>query len=259
MAELQFAINLAKEAGKIIKDNFILGMAKEWKEDNTPVTITDHKINKLVIDEVKKYWPAHSILAEEESQLDGDGEFVWVCDPIDGTIPFSHGVPTCVFSLALVKNGEPILGVVYDPFMDRLYFAEKGKGAYLNEKKIFVSKSAIIRNSVLGIPNWRDATYNLYELVKDLGINHRGLIINLASIIYMSVMVANGEFIAAVFPGDKAHDAAAVKIIVEEAGGKVTDIFGNEQRYDQDTNGFLASNGIVHDELLEIIKNTVKK
>lgn len=259
MAELQFAINLAKEAGKIIKDNFVLGMEKEWKEDNTPVTITDHKINQLVIDEVKKYWPSYSILAEEKSQLDGDGEFVWVCDPVDGTIPFSHGIPTCVFSLALVKNGEPILGVVFDPFMDRMYFAEKGKGAYLNDKRIYVSKNAIIRNSVLGIPNWRDATYNLYELVKDLGINHRGLIINLASIIYMSVMVASGEFIAAVFPGDKAHDAAAVKIIVEEAGGKVTDIFGNGQRYDQDTNGFLATNGIVHNELLEIIKNTVKK
>lgn len=258
MTELQFAIDLAKEAGKIIKDNFVLGMEKEWKEDDTPVTATDYKINQLVIDEVKKYFPSYSVLAEEGSDLNGDGEFVWVCDPIDGTIPFSHGVPTCVFSLALVQNGKSILGVVYDPFLDRMYFAEKGKGAFLNGKKIFVSKANSIKNAVIGVSNWKGAKFNFSPLAEELKIKDV-LVMNLLSIVYMSIMVASGEFIATVFPDDKAHDGAAVKIIVEEAGGKVTDIFGEEQRYDRDTNGYLASNGIVHDELLKIIRDCVNK
>jgi len=101
----QFAKDVAKQAGKIMMENFKLGMHKEWKSDNSPVTETDLRINKLLIEGVKKYFPEHSVLGEEESNFVGDRKMVWVCDPLDGTLPFSHGVPIFTFSLALVDDG----------------------------------------------------------------------------------------------------------------------------------------------------------
>src|SRR3989338_6753886 len=99
-----FAINLAQKAGKIIRENFKANVKKEWKADGTPVTAIDLAVNKLVIESVQKEYPTHSILAEEESAMQEGSEYVWVCDPIDGTYPFSHGIPNFAFSLALVKD-----------------------------------------------------------------------------------------------------------------------------------------------------------
>ena len=116
-------------------------MDKTIKKDGSPVTKTDLAINKLVIDRVKKYFPSHGVLGEEQSNYVEKADYVWVCDPVDGTIPFSRGMPTCMFSLGLTFKGKPILGVGYDPFIDRLIFAELGKGAFLNGKKIHVSRN----------------------------------------------------------------------------------------------------------------------
>lgn len=252
-----FAIGLARQAGKIIETNFLLGMKKEWKADNTPITETDIAINNLVITSVKKEFPCHSVLAEEGDDFSDKSEFVWVCDPVDGTIPFSHGVPTCVFSLALVQNGKSILGVVYDPFMDRLFFAEKNKGAFLNNKKISVSSNTNIKNSLLGICYWKEAQFDFSPLVEILK-KESAKIMDVISITYMGALVSNGEFAGTIFPGNKSHDTAALKVIVEEAGGKVTDIFGNEQRYDREIKGHLITNGFLHKELVDIIKRVVK-
>ena len=252
-----FAIELAMQAGKIIKTNFSLGMKKEWKADNTPLTETDLAINNLVLTSVKKEYPGYSILAEEESDFSETSEFVWVCDPVDGTIPFSHGVPTCVFSLALVQNGKSILGVVYDPFMDRMFFAEKGKGATMNDGKISVSSNSDIKNSLFGVCAWWEAQFNVIPLVEAMDKEH-AKIMNCVSITYMGALVANGEFAGTVFPGSKSHDTAALKVIVEEAGGKVTDFFGNEPRFDRDNKGYVVSNGVLHEKLLMLIRENVK-
>jgi inositol-phosphate phosphatase / L-galactose 1-phosphate phosphatase / histidinol-phosphatase len=111
---LYFAIKIAKEAGDIMRAHFSLGMKKEWKEDNSPLTITDTAINELVIQKVKESFPEHGVLGEEASLETTDATHIWVVDPVDGTIPFSHGVPTFAFSLALVVDGVPQLGVVFD-------------------------------------------------------------------------------------------------------------------------------------------------
>lgn len=250
-----FALELAEEAGKIIKTNFTLGMKKDWKSDFTPLTETDLKINQLVLDVVAKEFPEHSVIAEEGSDFSEKSEYVWVCDPVDGTVPFSHGIPTCVFALALVRNGESILGTVYDPFLDRLFFAEKDKGATLNKEKIAVSKSTSLEKTLVGIAGrGKNAKYGSKNKVVEFLEDKRALVLNLGSIIYMDMLVANGEFAAAIFGGDKPHDSAASKVIIEEAGGKFTDLFGKNQRYDRDVKGHLASNGTLHQELVDIIK-----
>jgi myo-inositol-1(or 4)-monophosphatase len=252
----EFAVRIAKESGKIMKDYFTIGMVRKEKADTSPVTEADLKINSLVIKEVSKLFPLHSVLGEEESNMIKGSEYVWVCDPIDGTIPFSLGLPISTFSLALVKNGEVILGVVYDPFCDRLYYAEKGKGSYLNDKKIHVSDYSTLNKARIEYEMWNGSKYDLQPLVNELK-KYNTMFLHFASYINPSVLVAAGEFTATVFPGTTAHDAAAVKIIVEEAGGKVTDIFGNEQRYDQPINGLLASNGVLHDKLVVLTKQFV--
>lgn len=248
MTHKEFAISLAKKAGKIMRANFGLAMKREWKADNTPVTITDIKINKLVIAGVKKHFSQHGVLGEEESYNVKGKEYLWVCDPVDGTVPFSHGLPTFVFSLALVKNGAPVLGVIYDPVMDRMYLAEKGKGAFLNGKRIRVNTSGLI-NSVAFTPTKRATLYrDKYPKVFWL---------NLFSICYEGVMVASGHAIAALYDYYFPHDIAALKVIVEEAGGKVTDFEGKEQRYDRRINGALITNGRVHKDLLKIAPKKV--
>jgi len=253
-----FAVLLAKEAGAVMRTDFSLAMEKEWKEDNTPLTETDLAINALALERIKKAYPSHSVIAEEGSDFRESDEFVWVCDPVDGTIPFSHGVPTSVFSLALVHQGKSILGVVYDPFGDRLFVAEKGKGAFLNGKKISVSKHDTFENAVIGI-NWSHRSpVDLLQLFGALKQKKtRGL--NVGSIIYMGALVAAGEFAAIIYPNKKVHDSASVKILVEEAGGKVTDLWGNDQRYDRPTNGIVASNGVMHEKILALIRETVTR
>jgi fructose-1,6-bisphosphatase/inositol monophosphatase family enzyme len=246
-----FCTLLARQAGAVIKKNFRGGMKKDWKQNETPVTKTDIAINKLVISRVKKYFPDHGVLGEEESYSVKGREYLWVCDPVDGTIPFSHGVPTCVFSLALVKNGVPLVGVIYDPFMDRLVFAEKGKGAYLNGKKTHVNNHGMDK----AVLNWESG-----RLALPLQRKFKNCMpIRLNSFIYGGLLVASGELVASLYTWMYAHDGASLKVIIEEAGGKTSDLKGNDQLYNGKIFGMLVSNGVVHKQLLEIIRRNPKK
>jgi myo-inositol-1(or 4)-monophosphatase len=260
MDKLLFAKNTALKAGEIMKHNFTLNMKKKWKEDGSPLTVTDIAINKLVIDSVRAQFPDHNVKGEEESSLENKSPYLWVCDPLDGTIAFSHGLPISIFSLALVKDGEVQLGVAYDPFMDRMFCAQKGKGSFLNDQPNQVSElgADALNQSAIAYENFSRAKYDLIDTIKAL--TEKGVkLMQLCSIIYPTVLIASGDFVGSIFPHDTAHDAASIKIIVEEAGGRVTDLFGYEQQYNQPINGFIASNGKVHDELVKIVSATAKE
>jgi fructose-1,6-bisphosphatase/inositol monophosphatase family enzyme len=248
----EFAKNIALKAGEIMLEYFAIGAIRDLKTDSSPVTEADIKINQLVIDEVSKYFPDHGVRGEEISHQQEGKEYVWVCDPIDGTMPFVLGLPTNVFSLALVRDGIPLVAVVYDPYLKRLYHAVKGEGAYCNDDKILVSVEPILSKIIIGASGPRNKCLDVLnfhdEIIRSVLRHYQ-----FQSTIYESMMVALGQFGAAIFSGDSAHDVASVKLIVEEAGGKVTDLNGNEQRYDQPIYGALISNGKVHQELLNII------
>ena len=170
---------------------------------------------------------------------------------------FARGIPTSCFSLALVIDGVPTIGVVYDVFTDSLYTAIKGEGAYCNGNKIHVSDIQLDdMRSVCHYDMWPSAKYNIFDVIKELG--KKSYFVSIGSIIRASVCVASGEFVACIFPGTvgKNCDIAAVKVIVEEAGGKVTNFFNKEDRYDKDINGAVISNGIVHEEIInELVKS----
>jgi fructose-1,6-bisphosphatase/inositol monophosphatase family enzyme len=254
---LSFATDLAEKAGVIMLKYFATELKKEWKEDGTPVTAADIAVNKLVIESVLKEYPTHGILGEEESLLK-ESEYVWVCDPIDGTYPFSFGIPIFTFSLALTHHGEPIVAVVYDPVLKRMFTAEKGENAFMNSKKISVSKASHLERQFVSTEGRRLSGFSQEKLREALSSN--GVILSiLGSLTYTNIMVASGEFIGSVYSNPKAWDCAAVKLLVEEAGGKATDLFGNEQRYDKSLKGFITSNGIVHDQLVKIVNKTLIK
>lgn len=236
----------------------MLGMKKEWKKDATPLTLTDLAINRFVIRDIIKAFPAHGIITEESKSIHGQGELTWVCDPVDGTTPFSHGIPTSVFSLALVQNGKPILGVVYDPFMQRMYTAVKGKGATLNGKRMKVSNKKSLENTVIGFGTmrlWKVKHNRDIATIFQTLMQAKAKVLNLGSVIYQGMMVAAGESGGIMGGHDSCWDAASLKIIVEEAGGKVTDIDGKEQRYDQSLKGVIVSNKHLHPTLVKILQN----
>ena len=255
---LEFTKEIAYEAGKIMLKYFNAKDISSYKGDKTIVTLADKEINTYLINRVKEKFPTHSVDGEEEQF--GKSNYVWVCDPVDGTAMYARHIPVAVFSLALVVNGVSQVGVVYDVFTDTLYSAIKGKGAYKNGEKITVNDFELDdMRSVSNFDMWSNADYNLYDSIKKLG--NKTYFVSIGSVIRACMCVASGEFNLAIFPGTKRKncDIAAVKVIVEEAGGKVTDLFGKEQRYDTDIKGAIVSNGKVHNEVSEKIKKYCTK
>jgi myo-inositol-1(or 4)-monophosphatase len=248
-----FAKKLAYKAGEIMLQHFQIGIEQAMKANNTPVTIADTTINRLVIEEVKKSYPTHGVIGEEESYERKDAEYVWVCDPLDGTVPYTFGIPISMFSLALVKDGQPLLGVLYDPYTKRLYHAIKSQGAYYNDKTLSVNKQATFPMHYIGLPSRPTQCLDASKLCSAV-MEKQAKIFMVNCISQSSSLVASGQLFASLFAEKTAHDIAAIKIIVEEAGGKVTNLRGEEQRYDQPIFGAIISNGILHEELVSLIK-----
>ncbi len=252
---LDFAKALALEAGEIMRKYFGADPDSRFKHDNSIVTIADEEINDLVIKRVKQAYPDHDIDGEEASDQNGS-KYVWACDPIDGTAKFAAQLPVSVFSLALVVDGRPEVGVVYAPFNDHMYTAIIGQGAFMNGKPIKVNSKKLNDRAELNVDWWASNERDVIKVVREIVYSEGTYATSIGSTTHASALVARGEFVASIFPGTKGKnvDIAAAKVIVEEAGGKVTDLFGNDQRYDQDINGSICSNGVVHDEIVKLMK-----
>ena len=139
---LEFAKEIALYAGKVMMDYYHNDIDLDYKEDKTVVTVVDKKINSYLIEKVKEKYKNHSVNGEEESCVK-NSEYVWVCDPLDGTSMYVNHIPVFVFSLALVYNGEPIVGVVYNANEEKMYTSIKGEGAYCNNVKISVNNKKL--------------------------------------------------------------------------------------------------------------------
>lgn len=251
--ELAFAKTLAYEAGEIMKKYFRADQHVETKEDNTPVTIADKKVNDLVIEKIRTKFPEDGVMGEEAS-WHTDCARLWVCDPIDGTIGYTMRIPTSMFSIALVIDGKPVLAVTYNPRVDELYSAVLGEGAFMNGHPIRVSSRAWGEGTRITTSS-HESTFRNKEVLQTLK-KQRVYVHALLGLVHQGCLVAEGAIEGRIFLYNGAHDIAAVKLIIEEAGGKVTDLDGNEQRYDQPINGAVMSNGLIHKELLELYANS---
>lgn len=253
---LDFAKEIAYYAGDIIKSYFNKCQSIEYKSDRTPVTEADKLINKYLIEQIKIKYPNYSVDGEEEKYITGS-KYVWVCDPIDGTSMFTRGVPVSVFSLALVLDGVPIVGVVYDPFLNEMYTAIINNGAYCNGIKLQVNDIEYGQlGSTIDYCMWNGAKYDTLELVKELRKDNK--ICQVGSVAHACMLIAKGCISAEIFPGTEHGncDIAASKLIVEEAGGMVTNFNGENQRYDGQIDGALLTNKLVHNKILTLIKKS---
>lgn len=256
--ELQIAKQLAKEAGNIMLGYFNTAASDPTvKTDRTIVTKADTDINKRVIEVLQKETPNYSIWGEEESSIIEGAKYTWVCDPVDGTMPFAKTIPISTFSLALVdNNGDSVVGVVYDPFQNRLFEAVKGQGAYLNGEKIYVSDKADLDGAYIDEELWINHEEEVtFDNPKDMFNKAGAKVTTQCSAVIMGSLVAKGAYEAMIFGQGKPEDIAALSVIVTEADGKVTDLFGKPQRYDTNIRGAVVSNGHIHNAILEVMKN----
>jgi myo-inositol-1(or 4)-monophosphatase len=248
-------IQISKEAGELIRNAFGKSHSIEFKTNELNlVTETDKASEKLITDFIKKKYPSHGILAEEGSDVNKSAEYLWVIDPLDGTTNFTHGLPIFAVSIGVQKNVETIAGVVYDVMRDVIFSSEKGNGSFENGKRINVNKNDNLGHGMLvtGFPyDIRENPDKAFERFIAFLKHARG-IRRLGSAAIDFCYVANGVFDGFWEVSLHPWDLCAGKLIVEEAGGLVTDFDGNPINiYSKQ---ILATNAFVHKKMIDVMK-----
>jgi myo-inositol-1(or 4)-monophosphatase len=250
---LEAAIEIAREAGTILCEEFERPLQISYKGEVDLVTQADKRSEQAIVAKLTKYFPEHAIVAEEGTRLESatGSEFRWYVDPLDGTTNFAHGYPCFSVSIGLEQQGKMLAGVVFNPYYNELFAAARGEGATLNGKKIHVSAIKTLSTSLLctGFPTHkRHKNPNIHFYweftLRSHGVRRDGsAALDLAS-------VAAGRFDAFWEFGLNKWDTAAGVLLVEEAGGKITD-FGGEP-YQLGGPMILASNGLIHEEVRQV-------
>ncbi|MBI4999797.1 inositol monophosphatase [Candidatus Gottesmanbacteria bacterium] len=264
--ELKIAIETAKKAGDFLQINH--GQRQTFTRKVTSSKLSsdtrkgfqtkqDIEAEKIILMNLKKEFSDHGFLTEESQSKDTDRKYVWVIDPLEGTIAYMHGLENYGTAIALLYKKEIVLGVVYCPALSYLFWAEKGMGAFLNENRIKVSDTEKIEDSLISVEhkifrlaeNYPKVTSDLVKKIRRLRVGE--------SCGQELSYVASGKSDALIKARQPIYDYAAGKIILEEAGGKFTDFEGNEVKISLDPEvgiGFVASNGKIHQELLKYFK-----
>jgi myo-inositol-1(or 4)-monophosphatase len=253
---LNFAIQTAREAGKILADKFGRALQVSNKGDIDLVTESDLAAERLIVERIRSYHPRHRILTEESGDVaeagGSDSAHKWIIDPLDGTTNYAHGYPVFCVSVALEHEGRVVLGVVHDPSRDETFAAERGAGATLNGRPVRVSDTAELNRSLLctGFP------YDVRER-GDFARHFRAFIMRAQSVrrdgaaALDLAYVAAGRFDGFYEEGLRPWDVAAGVLLVEEAGGRVTHYDGSPFHIYKPP--IAASNGLVHGAMLEVL------
>ncbi|MCL2761265.1 MAG: inositol monophosphatase [Desulfuromonadales bacterium] len=252
---LKIAISAAEKAGEIQRSKVYGNVGISFKGENNLVTEVDKESEKLIVGIIKEAFPDHDILAEENSYNFLGSRYKWIIDPLDGTTNFAHGFPWFAVSIALEMDKEVVLGVVYHSMMKEMFTAIKGKGAYCNGNKIKVSDHTPLKSSLLatGFPydrTWKNE--NNFKNFLNFQMAARGVRRTGSAALDLACVAAgrlDGYWECKLNP----WDVAAGKLLIEEAGGNVTDYSGKP--YSIYDNHILVSNGIIHKEMLEILAN----
>jgi histidinol-phosphatase len=245
---LEVAISAAKAAGEVALGYFRTGLQVERKADHSPVTVADREAEQRAVAVLREAFPDHGILGEEFGEHGGGGAR-WIIDPIDGTKSFIRGIPFFATLIALEEAGEITTGAVYAPALDDLLYAQKGGGAFDRHGRLRVSSIDTVSRSMLvfgGAGVLRSRGYwSAYERLVDRSARQRGY-----GDYFGYTFVARGQAEAMVDVDLKPWDLAALKIIIEEAGGRFTDFAGRATAFGGSA---IASNGRVHEEIRRLI------
>ena len=222
-----------------------------YKGEFDLVTQADRRSEALIVSRLQKYFPEHAVAAEEGTGKDTASEFRWHVDPLDGTTNFAHGYPCFCVSMALARKNELLLGVIYNPIYNELFTAARGEGASFNGKKIHCSKIVALKNSLLctGFPNHNRQSHPNIHFYWDFTLRSHGVRRDGSAALDLAY-VAMGRFESFWEFGLNPWDTAAGVVLVEEAGGQITDMQG--QPYVLGGPSILASNGLVHQEMVNV-------
>jgi len=252
------ASGIAREGGATLREFFASGVETEYKGDVDLVTVADRTVEKLIRSRLSEAFPEHGIYGEEGTRERLDAEYRWYVDPLDGTTNFAHGFPQFCVSMGLehrpagtaaIEDGALVAAVIYDPMRDELYTAERGGGAWLNGRRIKVSAIPVLAESLIatGFPSRRrhaNPNVHFYHefTLRSHGVRRAGSAALDLAYVAAGRMEAFWEF------NLNPWDTAAGILLVTEAGGKVTSFTGDG--YKLDSAEILASNGLIHEELL---------
>lgn len=241
--------SIAREAGSLLMDYFRQRVKIEYKGDADLVTVADRKSEALILERVRKQFPSHDVMGEEGARIESGSDYKWYVDPLDGTTNFAHGFPVFCVSLGVQYRGRGAAGVIYDPTRDEMFAAAEGKGAFLNGKPIRVSATARLNDCLVGTgfpshKRHKNPNIHFYHQItlKTHGVRRAG------SAALDLCNVACGRFDGFWEFNLNPWDTAAGVLIVEEAGGRLTNFAGGP--FELDSRETLASNGLVHDALV---------
>ncbi len=252
---LTIAQNVVLQAGRLLLEGYGNVRHIEHKGAIDLVTEFDKRSEELIITSIRKFFPEHSIWAEESGKTNASGEYQWLIDPLDGTTNFAHSFPIFSVSLALIRRNQPLVGVAYDPLRDELFSAERDHGATLNGKPIQVSSQSDLGQALLstGFPyDVRTNPRNNFEQFENF---HRRVqaLRRTGSAALDCVWVASGRLDGYWEFEIKPWDIGAGALIVREAGGRVTTSDGNENVLGQE-DSIVVSNGILHGQILRVLR-----
>lgn len=229
---------------------------KDTKGKNNILTEIDTQCEEIILSIIRDSFPGHDILAEESGKnLENNSDYVWLIDPLDGTMNYSHGYPFFSVSIALEHKGQTLCGLVYDPFKNEMFSAERGKGAFLNDSKIFVSAVQLLELSLVVSGTFHHPESEIMDrflkILKELSLKAQGVRRDGSAALDLCY-VACGRYESFWEFGLNAWDMAAGSLILEEAGGKVTDLKGGQ--FSNYNGQLVASNGLIHGEMIELLK-----
>jgi myo-inositol-1(or 4)-monophosphatase len=256
-ANINVLVKACRKASKTLIRDFgeIENLQVSLKGPGDFVTASDIKVEKILIDELQKARPNYSILSEEVGEINNDESFKWIIDPIDGTANFLHGIPHFAISIGLEHEGEIICGIVYDPIKDEMFVAEKGNGAYLNNKKIRVSSRSQLKDCIIFTGGPKKEAKNRDLALKEYNNFSSKVLLpirKLGSASLDMAYVAAGRCDGFWQRNLNYWDIAAGIILVKESGGFVTDFLG-ENKY-KENKTILVTNSKINNEMIEVLK-----
>ena len=253
---LIFARTIAQEAGRLLKKKLHQEHQVAFKGEINIVTEADEMSEQLLIGRIRERFPGHDILTEESAAIIQGSDFRWIIDPLDGTTNYAHGYPVFCVSLALEIEKEVRCGVIYNPMLEEMFTVERDQGAFLNGQRLHVSNTAILSRSLLatGFPyDIRESEEN--NIAYFVGMAKKAQAIRRAGSAALDLAyVAAGRFDGFWELKLMPWDTAAGWLMVREAGGEVTDLLG--KKYDFAAPNILASNGVIHRDMLEALPSS---
>lgn len=251
---IQTGIEAARTAGEYLLDRFGKEQTVHVKGDRNLVTDADRAAQKMIVGLIERRFPGHGIIAEEGGSVRQDAEYLWIVDPLDGTHNYIRGVDIFGVSIGVVHNARYIAGIIFMPSAGELYVGEQGSGAYKNDRRISVSSnSAFTQYSVSFDSGLRHAPDRMLPVLRELAdraFNVRMFGSSARALSYL----AEGRIDISVEFEDQPWDCAAGICLIEQAGGRVTDLLGRPMKHT--TIGYIATNGRAHQEVLDIVLRT---